>query len=217
MVFCGVLWSGTRLTGGVLFFDVFCGLRVFLCSGDRKRLCRPLTGKGLMSQMRNSEQFDEWIIRARARLAARRNGRPTTKSGAIRALWPEIQQALHSGQTLKTVRDWLEAEGVSIRYSQLAMYVRQDSPETGSASEVPAREPAVQAEIRQKTNRPAPEPRSSSPRPSGEPAIPRGTPPYVRVQPGIQRRGIAVKKGHHGQRNDSGAHGNGAQLRDSAP
>jgi hypothetical protein len=33
-------------------------------------------------------------------------------------------------------------------------------------------------------------------RPSREPAIPRGTAPYVRVQPGIQRRGIAVKKGH---------------------
>ena len=51
------------------------------------------------------------------------NGRPSTKSGAIRALWPEIQQALHSGQTLKTVRDWLEADGVPLKYNQLATYV----------------------------------------------------------------------------------------------
>jgi hypothetical protein len=111
-----------------------------------------------MSEMRNSEQFDEWIIRARARLTARRNGRPTTKSGAIRALWPEIQQALDSGQTLKTVRDWLEAEGVSIRYNQLATYVARLRHKQARASEVPTREPAVTAEIRTSDNPPAPEP-----------------------------------------------------------
>ena len=68
-----------------------------------------------LSDMRNADQIDEWITSARARLAARRNGRPSTKAGAVRALWPEIQRALESGQTLKTVRDWLEAEGVSLR------------------------------------------------------------------------------------------------------
>jgi hypothetical protein len=104
-----------------------------------------------MSDKRNSEQFDEWIITARARLAARRNGRPTTKSGAIRALWPEIQQALHSGQTLKTVRDWLEAEGVSVRYNQLATYVARLRQKQAQAS-------TVQSEIRTEDNRPAPEP-----------------------------------------------------------
>lgn len=110
--------------------------------------------------MRNSEQFDEWIIRARARLAARRNGRPTTKSGAIRALWPEIQQALHSGQTLKTVRDWLEAEGVSIRYNQLATYVARLRQKQAQASEVPPHAPAVRTEIRPEDQQPAPEPAS---------------------------------------------------------
>ena len=77
--------------------------------------------------MRNADQLDEWITSVRARLAARRNGRPSTKAGAVRALWPEIQQALESGQTLKTVRDWLEAEGVSLRYNQLTTYVSEDS------------------------------------------------------------------------------------------
>ena len=75
--------------------------------------------------MRNADQFDEWITSARTRLAARKNGRPSTKVGAVRALWPEIQQALRSGQTLKTIRDWLEVEGVSLQYNQLATYVRR--------------------------------------------------------------------------------------------
>jgi hypothetical protein len=108
--------------------------------------------------MRNSEKFDEWIIRARARLAARRNGWPTTKSGAIRALWPEIQQALHSGQTLKTVRDWLEAEGVSVRYNQLATYVARLRQKQARASEVPPCALTVQAEIRTEDKQFASEP-----------------------------------------------------------
>ena len=152
VAFCCYLWFSRPLTGAVLFLAVFCGLDEKFCGlGDRKRLPRPLTGTGPMSDKRNSEQFDEWIITARARLAARRNGRPTTKSGAIRALWPEIQQALHSGQTLKTVRDWLEAEGVSVRYNQLATYVARLRQKQAQAS-------TVQSEIRTEDNRPAPEP-----------------------------------------------------------
>jgi hypothetical protein len=159
VIFCGYLWSGCPLTDGVLFFDVLCGLHEYFCGfGDRKRLRRPLTGTGLLSEMRNSENFDEWIVRARARLAARRNDRPTTKSGAIRALWPEIQQALHSGQTLKTVRDWLEAEGVSVKYNQLATYVARLRRKQTHASEVPPREPTAQAEIPTKDTPAAPEP-----------------------------------------------------------
>ena len=41
------------------------------------------------------------------------------------SFWPEIQRALESGQTLKTIRDWLEAEGVSLRYNQLTTYIRR--------------------------------------------------------------------------------------------
>ena len=111
-----------------------------------------------MSEMRNSEQFDEWIVGARARLAARRNGRPTTKSGAIRALWPEIQQALHSGQTLKTVRDWLEAEGVSVRYNQLATYVARLRQKQAHASAVPRANRPCKPRFGPKTPRPRPSP-----------------------------------------------------------
>jgi len=71
----------------------------------------------------NSDPPQPWIERARARLAAGRNDQPSSKAGAVRALWPEIQQALARGHSLKTIRDWLEEEGVSLRYNQLATYV----------------------------------------------------------------------------------------------
>jgi hypothetical protein len=45
VIFCGLLWSDCPLTGGVLFFDVLCGLHGYFCdSGDRKRVRRPVTG-----------------------------------------------------------------------------------------------------------------------------------------------------------------------------
>lgn len=75
--------------------------------------------------MRNADAPEQWITDARARLTARKNGRPATKIGAVRALWPEIQQALQNGQTLKSLRDWLEAEGIPLRYSQFTLYVRR--------------------------------------------------------------------------------------------
>ena len=138
---------------------MFCVVFMSICvvSVTESASAVPLQVRG-RCLMRNSEQFDEWIVSARARLAARRNGRPTTKSGAIRALWPEIQQALHSGQTLKTVRDWLEAEGVSVRYNQLATYVARLRQRQARASAVPPRESAVQTEIRPEDTPAAPEP-----------------------------------------------------------
>lgn len=66
---------------------------------------------------------DEWIETTRARMIAKGKVRPTTKAGAVRALWPAIQAALENGQTLKTVRDWLEDEGVRLTYNQLTSYV----------------------------------------------------------------------------------------------
>ncbi len=38
-------------------------------------------------------------------------------------LWPEIRAALENGQTLKTIRDWLEESGVVVTYSSLTSYV----------------------------------------------------------------------------------------------
>ena len=112
--------------------------------------------------MRNADDTDQWITNVRARLAARKNGRPSTKAGAVRALWPEIQQALQNGQTLKSIRDWLEAEGMPLRYSQLTLYVRRIRLKQAQASQVPPPtgcQPTPQADIRMEDNRPASDPR----------------------------------------------------------
>lgn len=70
--------------------------------------------------MENKSQ--DWIDLARARIAARGKLRPSTKAGAVRALWSVIEAALANGQSLKRVRDWLEEEGVNLTYNQLTSY-----------------------------------------------------------------------------------------------
>ncbi len=62
--------------------------------------------------------------------------RPSTKAGAVRALWPVIEAALANGQSLKHVRDWLEEEGVHLTYNQLTSYagrIRRATKKTESA------------------------------------------------------------------------------------
>jgi hypothetical protein len=43
----------------------------------------------------------KWVTQARNRLAARREEKPVTKAGQIRALWREIEGALADGQSLE--------------------------------------------------------------------------------------------------------------------
>ena len=114
--------------------------------------------------MRNDDLSTQWIKAVRKSLAARKNGRPSTKAGAVRALWPEISEAIQNGQTLKSIRDWLEAEGIPLRYSQFTLYVRRIRQkqlqladmrpktalhlETGVEGKAPVGDPAVCAEPR---------------------------------------------------------------------
>src|SRR5580700_11373354 len=59
----------------------------------------------------NAEQ--QWIAKTRLRLAQRRGKKPATKSGQIRALRPEIRSAIADGQSLASIRQWLEEEAAS--------------------------------------------------------------------------------------------------------
>ena len=70
-----------------------------------------------------TNKTEEWVEIARARMAAKGKIKPSTKAGAVRALWPAIESAIENGQTLKSVRDWLEEEGVALTYNQLTSYV----------------------------------------------------------------------------------------------
>jgi len=66
---------------------------------------------------------DEWIGRARQRLAARRGEKPVRKAGQLRALWREVQNAMDDGQSLETIRAWLEEEGLTLTSGTLRSYI----------------------------------------------------------------------------------------------
>src|SRR5215469_1560727 len=66
----------------------------------------------------------DWAMQARTRLARRRAEKPATKSGQIRALWPDIEAALAAGQSMKTICSWLAEEaGITLGVTSLTSYV----------------------------------------------------------------------------------------------
>jgi hypothetical protein len=72
------------------------------------------------------KSFENWINDARRRLADWRGKKPETKAGQIWALWPEIKAALADGQSVKSIRVWLEEEaGVVVTADSLRSYVRR--------------------------------------------------------------------------------------------
>ena len=100
----------------------------------------------------------DWAMQARTRLARRRAEKPATKSGQIRALWPDIEAALAVGQSMKTICSWLAEEaGITLGVTSLTSYVsrirrrethrRTSAPLTSAATPVSgdARHPLVSA------------------------------------------------------------------------
>jgi hypothetical protein len=66
----------------------------------------------------------EWIADTRARLAQRRRRKPATKAGQLRALWPEIRAAISEGQSLASIRQWLEEDaGIVVSVQSLGSYL----------------------------------------------------------------------------------------------
>jgi hypothetical protein len=66
----------------------------------------------------------QWIAETRNRFAQRRGKKPATKAGQIRALWPEIRAAIADGQSLASIRQWLEEEGgVIVTVQSLGSYL----------------------------------------------------------------------------------------------
>jgi len=73
---------------------------------------------------RDSETLFDWVSQARARLARRRTEKPATKAGQIRALWPDIEAALEGGQSMKSIRKWLEEDaGITLGITSLTSYI----------------------------------------------------------------------------------------------
>ena len=72
--------------------------------------------------MNQSER--SWLTDTRTRLAQRRGEKPATKAGQVRALWPEIEAALQGGQSMKSIRKWLEEDaGIKLGITSLTSYI----------------------------------------------------------------------------------------------
>ena len=72
----------------------------------------------------DADHSTNWIGQSRSRLALRRSEKPATKAGQIRALWPEIAAALEAGQSLKSIRQWLEEDaGIAVGVTSLTSYI----------------------------------------------------------------------------------------------
>jgi hypothetical protein len=76
---------------------------------------------------------ESWIGPVRNRRALRRAEKPATKAGQIRALWPEISAALAGGQSVKSIRDWLEEDaGILVATTSLTSYISRVRREKAS-------------------------------------------------------------------------------------
>jgi len=72
----------------------------------------------------NIEDGRSWASDSRLRLAQRRDTKPDTKAAQIRALWPEIAAALELGQSVKSIRHWLEEDaGIIVGTTSLTSYI----------------------------------------------------------------------------------------------
>jgi hypothetical protein len=87
----------------------------------------------------------QWIAETRHRFAQRRGKKPATKAGQIRALWPEIQAAIADGQSLASIRQWLEEEGgVVVTVQSLGSYLtRIRRKATPTSPTQPASQPTL--------------------------------------------------------------------------
>jgi hypothetical protein len=74
-----------------------------------RKAAQTIDAMGKSDESAKAEQ--PWIAATTDRLAHRRGKKPATKAGQLRALWPEILAAKAEGQSLATIRQWLEEEG----------------------------------------------------------------------------------------------------------
>jgi hypothetical protein len=93
----------------------------------------------------------QWIAETRLRFAQRRGKKPATKSGQIRALWPEIRTAIADGQSLASIRQWLEEEGgVIVTVQSLGSYltrIRRKEKATAATPTPPLAQPLAEAKL----------------------------------------------------------------------
>ena len=84
----------------------------------------------------------QWIAETRRRLAQRRGKKPATKAGQLRALWSEIRAAKAEGQSLATIRQWLEEDaGIVVTVQSLGSYLTRIQRKERATSTAPTPPP----------------------------------------------------------------------------
>jgi hypothetical protein len=92
----------------------------------------------------------QWITETKDRLAQRRRKKPATKAGQLRALWPEIRAAKAEGQSLATIRQWIEEDaGIVVTVQSLGSYLTRIQRKERATPTAP---PPVPAPVRLKTS-----------------------------------------------------------------
>src|ERR1043165_8856491 len=85
--------------------------------------------------------FDMSVPSEMPQLRGLLNERPKTKMGQIKAVWPQIEQALRAGHTLRAVWERLQGDGIQIHYNRLSEYVcrlrRREHAATTTAGPAP--------------------------------------------------------------------------------
>jgi hypothetical protein len=76
-----------------------------------------------VGQDTNNNRRHGWIGRAKQGLAIRRGQKPLKKTGQLRALWGESESALDEGQSIESIRSWLEEEGLVLTTATLRSYI----------------------------------------------------------------------------------------------
>jgi len=71
----------------------------------------------------NNDRRNGWIGRAKQGFAARLGDKPVKKTGQLRALWREVENALDEGQSIDSIRNWLEGEGLVLTAPTLRSYI----------------------------------------------------------------------------------------------
>ena len=90
----------------------------------------------------------EWIADARSRLAQRQGRKPATKAAQLRALWPEIRAAIADGQSLATIRLWLEEDaGIVVSVQSLGSYLTRIRRKERANPITLTRQPGVQTRL----------------------------------------------------------------------
>ncbi len=152
-----------------------------------------------------TEKSGNWIVLARSRLAQRRAEKPVTKAGQIRALWPEIDAALAGGQSMKSIRKWLEEDaGISLGINSLTSYISRIRRRAREKRRVdgPAQSVRVQTRVEPFPSPLSTRPPISSPR-QPSPATTSPEDPLAQAMRALSKRPIDIREIH----NDGDPHG----------